>query len=507
MVRRPALAQDVTRPVLPGVPDRATPPAPASPRALRRRRRSLRWRLAVSYVLVTSVAVLALELVALLAVAQGVLYTRRLVHLFAAEGLAPVAASLLSADVPPAALRAYLERPLSIEDRAPTAFTLPRDPRGYTVVTDATGRPWFDNRAPPDRVDPTATTPTGPPLPAAERRLVRRALAAEDSVSRLGFARTATATPLRGEDGAPVGVLLQASSLLPAAPGLLGLAGVGLLVGGGAVVGIGTAFGMITSRPLVRRIAALAGAADAWSRGDFGRHVGDPHEDELGSLARRLDRMASHLGELVRTRDELARARERARLARDLHDTVKQELFGASLLLGAARQTGAGDPDVIDAAAAAMQRAKRDLAGLIDELRPLAGRSLNDALRELVATRPPGTTPVVRLEAGPLPDPSPDVTEALERIAGEAVSNALRHAGASQVVIRTRADGDAIRLVVVDDGVGFDPERSGAAGRGLASMRERAVSVGGHLELASRPGEGVRVLAEVPVHGTREEAP
>jgi signal transduction histidine kinase len=455
-------------------------------------------------VLVTSVAVLALEAVALLAVAQGVLHTRRLMHLFAAEELAPVAASLLAADAPPAALRAYLERPLGFEDRAPTALTLPRDPRGYTLVTDATGRPWFDNRDPPEPTDDGATAEA---LRPADRRLVRRALAAEGSVAALGLDRTATATPLRDEGGAPVGVLLQASSLLPAAPGLLVLASVGLVVGGGAVVGIGTAFGLVTSRPLVRRIAALTGAADAWSRGDFARTVGDPHEDELGGLARRLDRMAGHLGELVRTRGELARARERERLARDLHDTVKQELFGASLLLGAARQGGPYDPDTIDAAAAAIERAKRDLAELIEELRPLAARSPNDVLRELVATRPAGATPIVRLEAGPLPEASPEATDALERIAGEALSNAVRHARASRVDLRTRATGDAIRLVVEDDGIGFDPDHAGATGRGLASMRERAVRVGGRLELDARPGGGTRVVAEVPLRSEGEQAP
>jgi signal transduction histidine kinase len=500
MVRRPALAQDVTRPVLPGVVDRATRPAPPAPRLSRRLRHSLRWRLAVGYVLVTSVAVLALEVVALLAVAQGVLHTRRLMHLFAAEDLAPVAASLLAADAPPAALRAYLERPLSIEDRSPTALTLPRDPRGYTLVTDAAGRPWFDNRDPPD---PGTATPA---LRPADRRLVRRALEARGSVAALGLTRTATATRLAAEDGTPVGVLLQASSLLPATPGLLALAGVGLLVGGVAVVGIGTAFGMVASRPLVRRIAAVTAAADAWSRGDFGRTVGDPHEDELGDLARRLDRMARRLGELVRARGELARVRERARLARDLHDTVKQELFGASLLLGASSRSDPGDRAAIDAAAASIERAKRELADLIEELRPLAGRSLNDALRDLVATRPAGTPPSVRLEAEPLPDAGPEACEVLERIACEALSNALRHADASQVVIRTCAAGDAIRLVVLDDGVGFDPDRAGASGRGLASMRERAASVGGRLDLTSAPGEGARVAAEVPLHGPREEA-
>jgi NarL family two-component system sensor histidine kinase LiaS len=496
MVRRPAATQDVTRPVLPGVVDRA---ASRSSRITPRRRESLRWRLAVSYVLVTSVAVLALEAVALLVVAQGILYTRHLVHLFVAEDLAPVAATLLEAGAPPGALRAYLERPLSIEDEAPTALTLPRDPRGYTVVTDATGQPWFDNR------DPEATDPAE--LPASDRRLVRRALQANRTTSQLRVARTATATPLTDAQGTPVGVLLQASTLLPAAPGLVTLAGVGLIVGGGAVVGIGTAFGMVASRPLTRRIEALTAAADAWSRGDFARNVGDPHQDELGRLARGLDRMAGNLTELVRARGQLARVRERARLARDLHDTVKQEVFGASLLLGAAMQAGGCERDAIDAAAAAIERAKHDLAELIHELQPLATRPLEDALRELVATHPTGTPPAVRLALEPLPEATPAATEALHRIAREALANAVRHAGAHHVVLRASAEGEAIRLVVEDDGVGFEPERSDGPGLGIASMRERAVGLGGRFRVTSQPGQGTRIVVDVPIDAADEEAP
>ena len=496
MIGRSAPFRGATRPVAPGPIARAAPPSRAPRRQRRRRGASLRRQLGVRYVWVTSVAVLTLEAVALIAVAQGILSTRRLVHHFVAEDLAPVATSLLVAEAPAGALRAYLERPVSVrDDEAVTSLTLPRDPRGYTVVLDARGTPWFDNRA-------EASPDTTLALPAAERGLAERALDRGATSVLLRPARTATATPLVDPSGRTVGALLQVSTLLPAAPGLVLLAGVSLLLGGLAVVGIGTTFGLVASRPLTRRISALGEAADAWTRGDFARSVDDPSEDELGRLARRLDRMAEQLGDRVRARAELARVRERARLARDLHDTVKQELFGASLLLSALSEDRPADAGSLQAARDAIQRAKRDLGELIEELRPLATvapRSLHERLRAVTDAWPSGTTPRLRLDLAPLPDLPPEVAEALERIAREALSNAVRHADAGEVVGRLRRHGPTLRLDVADDGRGYRVEDDGGDGLGMASMRARAASIGGRLRIVSRPGQGTLVSVEVAV--------
>jgi len=102
---------------------------------------------------------------------------------------------------------------------------------------------------------------------------------------------------------------------------------------------IGTVFGFWTARGLTSRIESLSGTANAWSHGDFSVMTSDPSADELGQLSRRLNLMAEELQNLLHTRQELAGIEERNRLARDLHDSVKQQAFAISM-----RGGGAGPP-------------------------------------------------------------------------------------------------------------------------------------------------------------------
>ncbi len=101
---------------------------------------------------------------------------------------------------------------------------------------------------------------------------------------------------------------------------------------------VGTVFGFFTARGLVRRLQALIAAAEAWSRGDFSVTVHDTSRDEVGHLARRLNRMAEQLQNLLQARQELAALEERHRLARELHDAVKQQVFAAGMQLAVVRQ-------------------------------------------------------------------------------------------------------------------------------------------------------------------------
>jgi signal transduction histidine kinase len=101
---------------------------------------------------------------------------------------------------------------------------------------------------------------------------------------------------------------------------------------------------------------------------------------------------------------------------------------------------------------------------------------------------------------------SRDAELALYRIAQEALSNAVRHSGASEVRLAIGRAGDEVRLTVTDDGTGFDPEALGEArerGLGLFGMHERAAYVGGAVVVRSRPGAGTTVRARVPVHDAR----
>jgi len=467
----------------------------------------LRWLLGAIYMRVTLAAVIVLEAIGLILLAQGVLYTNGRIHPFVAETLGPVAAELLEADTDPRALRAYIERPVSVrETPRPLSVSVPRPPNGYTLVFDDAADVWFDNRDMGVQSGTSSTSDHDLPLVVGEpsrrdRALATTVLASGTPVARRGLVRTAYVSPLTSVDGAPIGAMLQVSTLLPATPGLVLLGVLGLAFATLFVVLIGTVFGLYASRPLTRRIEALSLAAEAWSHGDFSRAVHDPEPDELGRLSRRLDQMARQIGDLMATRQTLAGTRERTRLARELHDSVKQQVFAASMLIGAARSAPAAEADRhLASAERLVEDAKQELSDLIHELRPVAveGRPVDQALRSLGEAYPTSGAPTLRLDLDADVAASPETSATLYRIAQEAISNAIRHARASELTIRLRDRGAEILLAIEDDGRGFVSESAQRRGVGLTSMRARAEEAGGSLAILSAPGGGTRIEARLP---------
>jgi signal transduction histidine kinase len=201
----------------------------------------------------------------------------------------------------------------------------------------------------------------------------------------------------------------------------------------------------------------------------------------------------------------LAAAAEPARLARDLHDSVVQTLYGISLGAGTAAELLHGNPAHAEASLAWIKETAAagltDLRGIILKLRPetLAGAGLAAALRGVFETlhAAPGRAGWgLQLDADPAV--SPQVEEALYRIALEALGNAARHAEATQVTVRLAGDDSQVVLEVSDDGVGFTPSLSFPGRLGLRSMRERAALLGGTLDIRSAPGAGTVVRAALP---------
>jgi len=202
---------------------------------------------------------------------------------------------------------------------------------------------------------------------------------------------------------------------------------------------------------------------------------------------------------------------ERSRLARDLHDALIQRLFSLNLTLEAAAATATGpDPaptvEAIQQARALVDSALAELRTLIFELRPpaLEADGLLGALGKHAAllSRAHGV-PVTVTDARPAgwAGPSAAGERELWRVAEEALSNALRHAGASAVSVTVEADDSGRTLLsVADDGVGFDPAARAIASRrlGLVSMRERIEAAGGTFEIISARGQGTTVRASVP---------
>jgi two-component system, NarL family, sensor histidine kinase UhpB len=201
-----------------------------------------------------------------------------------------------------------------------------------------------------------------------------------------------------------------------------------------------------------------------------------------------------------------AQERERARVARDLHDEVNQALTGLLLRLEAARAKAPPElrPELAETKALA-NRAMEELLALARSLRPTAldDLGLRAALAGLVDEVDRGGSIRASFSSdgdlGVLPS---DVQLVVYRVAQEALSNAVRHSGAGSVSVRlNRArdrGADRIELTVRDDGRGFSFDEA-ARGLGLAGMRERALLVGGEVRVESRPELGTRVRLSVPL--------
>jgi signal transduction histidine kinase len=183
-----------------------------------------------------------------------------------------------------------------------------------------------------------------------------------------------------------------------------------------------------------------------------------------------------------------AAARERRRIARDLHDGVAQEL--AFIRRRAARL--AGDPDAEEIVVAA-ERALEDSRWAIEHLARTPDEPLDRVLGRHASVIAARTGVAVTFSTSGSADVGPEVSEALARILGEAVTNA-RHGNAS--VVHVELTTDPLRLRVIDDGTGFDTTAS-APGFGLGGMRERAALVGAQLSVRSDPGAGTEVAVEL----------
>jgi signal transduction histidine kinase/DNA-binding NarL/FixJ family response regulator len=197
-----------------------------------------------------------------------------------------------------------------------------------------------------------------------------------------------------------------------------------------------------------------------------------------------------------------AAATERDRLVREVHDTVAQGLASVIVHLDAAgREADPGDEidQARQSAVTALAETRRTVLGLAPS--PLEGRSLAEALQlELGWANRTGNLDVRLVEAG-LPVPLPDgLAHQLFRIAQEALTNAVRHAGARSVRIGVIHEDGTVAVLVQDDGQGFAADEA-IGSIGLRGMRERARLIGGTLEVESVAGWGTRVRVSAPLDG------
>jgi signal transduction histidine kinase len=316
------------------------------------------------------------------------------------------------------------------------------------------------------------------------------------------------------------------------------------LIAGSLTTLIALLFAWGVARSVTMPLKALAQAAARITQGDLTTPIQSLGEDEIGSLAGSLDQMrvtlktsveaiaaGKHQLEervLARTRELqtlyqelqkqehargelikkliLAQEEERKRIARELHDETSQDLATFLLSAESSASNAAGTlKEGFLRMKAIANRALDSIHRLIYDLRPsvLDDLGLSSALRWIAENRleAQGIDLVFNI-VGVERRLKPEEEIALFRIGQEAISNIVRHAEANAVRITLEYGADVIRLVVEDNGKGFQTEEGVMAGEkslGLIGMSERASLVGGHLHIESAPEAGTRVKVEIPL--------
>jgi signal transduction histidine kinase len=282
---------------------------------------------------------------------------------------------------------------------------------------------------------------------------------------------------------------------------------IGWLLAPGALIAallvpVGALFGLFTTRQPIRRIKRLALSTKVMAAGDLGARIPASGADEISQLEEAFNVMAERLELAVEAEREaagsVAQRAERTRIARELHDSISQDLFSVSLVATGLRKAlppGTKLQRQAESMELTLERTRREMRAMLMELRPVALESatLAAALTEMCRDyeRQLGVSVVARIE---VPELSPPVEHAILRVVQEALGNAVRHGRPQTVEVTVAAEGDGVTIIIRDDGVGFDlGQVTERRGMGLRMMRERVEELGGAIQVESNPSKGTRV--------------
>ncbi|MBN1122420.1 MAG: sensor histidine kinase [Anaerolineae bacterium] len=279
---------------------------------------------------------------------------------------------------------------------------------------------------------------------------------------------------------------------------------------------VGAAAGMAITLPIRRTIWQVVSVLRKLNGGQSPPGLSTRWHGPLADLAAQTNTLAGRIREVTALRENLlhqtresAAQQERNRLARDLHDSIKQQIFSVSMSAAAVQARWDDDPDGAREALAdvrsSTQEAMVEMNALLQQLSPapLEKVGLVQALRDQCEALDHRVEAEVSTEFGPLPDDAllpPGAQESVFRIAQEALSNIARHARASSVrlYLGQRHSNGPLMLEIADDGQGFDSAEA-KEGMGLSNIRQRVMALGGELSIDSLPGEGTTLRVSVPL--------
>jgi signal transduction histidine kinase len=284
------------------------------------------------------------------------------------------------------------------------------------------------------------------------------------------------------------------------------------------MVAVGFGAAIFLTWVLTRPLTDLVNATQAVARGDFSGRVPRWANDEIGELADAFNSMTAALEQAAREREDrerlreqylsgviLAQENERQRIARELHDSVSQSL--TSLLVGLQNLRAASSADEFSRQSEALRGL---VTGTLDETRALAWQlrpsklqelGLTGALERYVTDYQSRYSIPVDLVVTELPEGMPpEIQTTIYRVVQEGLTNVARHARASAASVCVAYRSGQLRIIIEDNGVGFDLEAVTRTSKslGLHGIRERAGLFSGTLQIETAPGEGASLYVAMP---------
>ncbi|MCI1592626.1 sensor histidine kinase [Heyndrickxia oleronia] len=278
-------------------------------------------------------------------------------------------------------------------------------------------------------------------------------------------------------------------------------------------------FGYRNGRVISKRLDEVLSFVSILRSGKYSARAIEIEKDEIGLIFEEMNQLAMFLQDQVRSLQRLADEKtelanqahhaavieERQRLARDLHDSVSQQLFALGMISSAALRTVQSDPNqtksMLEQIANISAKAQGEMRALLLHLRPidLKGDTLNEGLNKLIDELKEKTNLDIECQLEHFDTPSKAIEDHIFRIVQEALSNILRHSQATKVRITLETIKDQIHLYISDNGKGFKVEKNLMTSYGLQTMRERCEELGGVFQIRSMEEEGTYINIRIPL--------
>lgn len=291
-------------------------------------------------------------------------------------------------------------------------------------------------------------------------------------------------------------------------------------------IALGTVLGIFSGLFWRRQLQSIENSLHQLEEGRQSELKDKPPISEMQAIADRIDKIGKQMSEQAKLSQRLATEKvedqeariqeiieqERNRLARELHDSVSQQLFAASMMMSAINETKQTAEESVERKQLEMveemiHQSQLEMRALLLHLRPAAlkNKSLKEGIEELLIELSLKVTMEIKwkLEDFPL---DKGIEDHLFRILQESVSNTLRHSKAKLLDVLMVKRDNLVILRIVDDGIGFEVDNMKAGSYGMQNMHERAVEVGGTLKVISIKNKGTRLEVKVPVMGNGDGA-